>query len=421
MSSLMKAAAGVCLAALLTALGAAGAEATPAPTGNQKPVQIVFVLDTTGSMARLIEGAKRKIWSIATTILDENPDAEVQMGLVAYRDIGDEYVTKTFPLTKDIQGLYADLLSLQARGGGDWPESVNEALYLAVAKTNWDNRPFVDRIVFLVGDAPPHMDYEQDRKYQESLEIARKSGIIVNAVQAGGARDTERVWRSIAQLGHGRYLPIPQDGGKVVLIETPYDREIIELQIEINRTIVPYGSPEQQGGIRMKAEVSGGAPAPVSSEMAKYVNRAGKGKDAVTGEGDLVADIANGRKELSGVKEAELPAELRRLPPEGRAAAIEERSKRRTELAARMDTLVKQRDAYVAKQGAASKPAELVRRRREGDAARPDEEVRRDEGSPRLSTLFDRGSKRKKRSAIHLSPLAGRGPPKAASLRSRRG
>ena len=94
--------------------------------------------------------------------------------------------------------------------------------------------------------------------------------------------------------------------------------------------------------------------------MAKDVNRAGKGKDAVTGEGDLVADIANGRKELSGVKEAELPAELRRLPPEGRAAAIEERSKRRTELAARMDTLVEQRDAMSRSGGRRRpKPADL--------------------------------------------------------------
>jgi hypothetical protein len=352
LSTLAKASAGACLAVFAGVPFAPVADA--APVSNQKPVQVVFVLDTTGSMTNLIEGAKRKIWSIATTILDENPDAEVQMGLVAYRDIGDEYVTKTFPLTKDIQGLYADLLSLKARGGGDWPESVNEALYLAVAKTEWDNRPFVDRIVFLVGDAPPHMDYEQDRKYQESLEIARKSGVIVNAVQAGGARDTERVWRTIAQLGHGRYLPIPQDGGKVVVIETPYDREIIELQIEINRTILPYGLAPRQGAIRSKAEAGVAAPAPVSSEMAKYINRAGKGRDAVTGEGDLVGDIAAGRQQLSGVKEEELPEELRRLPPEGRAAAIDERSRRRAELAARMDALVKQRDVYVAKQAVLS-------------------------------------------------------------------
>ncbi|HEX3161266.1 MAG TPA: VWA domain-containing protein, partial [Pseudolabrys sp.] len=87
------------------------------PVARIKPVvEVAFVLDTTGSMGALIEGAKRKIWSIATAIVDANPDAEVRMGLVAYRDIGDDYVTKTFPLTKDIQDIYANLLELKARG-----------------------------------------------------------------------------------------------------------------------------------------------------------------------------------------------------------------------------------------------------------------------------------------------------------------
>ncbi len=112
----------------------AGARAGPV-------VEVVFVLDTTGSMAGLIEGAKRKIWSIATSIVDCSPDAEIRMGLVAYRDIGDEYVTKRFDLTTDIQDLYADLLRLRAAGGGDWPESVNEALYVAVTKMSWSARP----------------------------------------------------------------------------------------------------------------------------------------------------------------------------------------------------------------------------------------------------------------------------------------
>ena len=62
-------------------------------------VEVAFVLDTTGSMGGLLEGAKRKIWSIATSVVDTNPDADIRIGLVAYRDIGDEYVTKTFDLT----------------------------------------------------------------------------------------------------------------------------------------------------------------------------------------------------------------------------------------------------------------------------------------------------------------------------------
>jgi Mg-chelatase subunit ChlD len=185
-----------------------------ASISSAKPiVEVGFVLDTTGSMGPLIEGARRKIWSIATSIVDTNPDAEIRMGLVAYRDIGDEYVTKVFPLTTDIQDLYANLLELRARGGGDWPESVNEALHVGVTKLTWTQGDEVRRIMFLVGDAPPHMDYAQDVKSPEVMKIARERDIIVNAVQAGGARDTERVWREIAQMGRGRYIPIPQDGG----------------------------------------------------------------------------------------------------------------------------------------------------------------------------------------------------------------
>jgi Mg-chelatase subunit ChlD len=200
-------------------------------SAHAKPaVEVAFVLDTTGSMAALIEGAKRKIWSIATTIVDENPGADIRMGLVAYRDIGDEYVTKRIELTADIQDLYARLLELKARGGGDWPESVNEALHEGITKLSWTQGPEVSRIVFLVGDAPPHMDYAQDVKYPDVLKIARERDIVVNAVQAGEARDTMRTWREIAQMGNGVYIPIPQDGGKLVVIETPFDVEIFELQ-----------------------------------------------------------------------------------------------------------------------------------------------------------------------------------------------
>jgi hypothetical protein len=123
-----------------------------------------------------------------------------------------------------------------------------------VTKLSWTQGPEICRILFLVGDAPPHMDYAQDTKYPEVLRMARDRGILVNAVQAGGARDTERVWRTIAQMGHGRYIPIPQDGGHLVVIETPYDHEIIELQDEINGTVIPYGPRRQRSDVEHKTK-----------------------------------------------------------------------------------------------------------------------------------------------------------------------
>ena len=278
-------------------------------------VEVAFVLDTTGSMGGLIEGAKRKIWSIATAIVDSNPDADIRMGLVAYRDIGDDYVTKTFDLTTDIQDLYANLLELKARGGGDWPESVNEALDVAVNKLRWTPSGDARRIVFLVGDAPPHMDYAQDTKYPTTLAVAKQKDIIVNAVLAGDARDTERVWRDIAQNGNGRFIPIPQDGGQVVIIETPYDEDIIILQKEINGTVIPYGPRALQKRTEDKtmqlSQVAAAAPV-AASEMASYLNkRARVSSEAVTGDGDLVSDVAAGRSSFSAIKDEDLPDNLR--------------------------------------------------------------------------------------------------------------
>lgn len=322
---------------------------------HAKPVvEVAFVLDTTGSMAGLIEGAKRKIWSIATSILDQNPDAEIRMGLVAYRDIGDEYVTRKFDLTTDIQDLYGNLLQVKAQGGGDWPESVNEALDVAVNKLQWSKSNDSRRIVFLVGDAPPHMDYAQDTKYEVTMKVAQQKDIIVNAVLAGGARDTERVWRDVAQRGDGRFIAIPQDGGQVVIIETPYDEEIIILQNEINKTVIPYGPRALQQRTEQKtrqlSEVARAAPAS-ASDMASYINKRAKvSSEAVTGGGDLVADVASGSKKLDAIKDDELPETLQKLSMKERSAELDKQMAARKELNAKLAALVTKRDAYVAAQ-----------------------------------------------------------------------
>jgi hypothetical protein len=298
-------------------------------------------------MEGLIEGAKKKIWSIATTIAETNPDAEIKMALIAYRDIGDEFVTKTFPLSTDIQEMYAELLKYKAEGGGDWPESVNEALDIAVTKLKWGQSGKDKRIIFLVGDAPPHMDYAQDRKYQDTLKDARQRGIIVNAVQAGNAEDTMRIWRSIAQLGKGEYIPIPQDGGQVSIIVTPYDEEIRRIQILIDETIIPYGLLEVRQKVKTKIEISRSAPAPSAADSSTYILKKSKGRAAMTGSGDLVSDLEEGRVTMDKVKDEDLPEPIAALSREARAGKVKELSAMRARLSSDMAALVEKRDAFL--------------------------------------------------------------------------
>src|SRR6185436_20187442 len=93
----------------------------PPPSPPPKPpvIEVVFALDTTGSMGDLIGGAKQKIWSIANHIASGQPTPELRIGLVGYRDIGDAYVTKVYQLSGDLETVFKRLKSFRADGGGD--------------------------------------------------------------------------------------------------------------------------------------------------------------------------------------------------------------------------------------------------------------------------------------------------------------
>src|SRR5438876_4946883 len=113
------------------------AKERPAEKSEKPRIEVCFVLDTTGSMSDLIEGAKQKIWSIANEITSAKPTPDLRIGLIGYRDRGDDYVTKAFDLTNDIDAVYGHLQAFRAAGGGDMPESVNEALQEAVSNMSW--------------------------------------------------------------------------------------------------------------------------------------------------------------------------------------------------------------------------------------------------------------------------------------------
>ena len=317
-------------------------------------VEVAFVLDTTGSMGDLIDGAKRKIWSIATTITETNPNADIAMALVAFRDLGDDYVVRTEPLSEDIQGLYGKLTRLQADGGGDTPESVNQALDAAINGLQWSRGSKVRRIVFLVGDAPPHMDYPQERKYPHIVEQAVANGIIINTVQAGDMPETTGVWKEIAQYGRGRYMAIPQSGGEVSIIVTPFDDEILGLQHDLDGTVVPYGGLRQRSELGTKMREKAAAPASVQIENSEFYAKRLARKEVVTGGGDLIGDIANKDVDLAIIAPAELPEQLKSKTRAEQEAWVGELTAKRQKLESGMSEVMAKRDAYITEQRAAA-------------------------------------------------------------------
>jgi hypothetical protein len=212
---------------------------------KRRPVEVVFCIDTTGSMGGLLKTAKARIWTLCSQIARGSPTPELKVGLVAYRDKGDDYITRVIPLSRDLDAIHGELEKLQAQGGGDTPEHVNAALYDAVHKIKWSKDKKVMKIIFLVGDAPPHMDYPDDVKYPVTCKAALDKGIIINAVQCGEFRDCELAWKDIARKGAGEYVAIPQTGGLLDL-NTPFDADLARLGEALYKTALFYGSDEQK-------------------------------------------------------------------------------------------------------------------------------------------------------------------------------
>ena len=259
--------------------------AKTAPTSQSKPrIEVCFVLDTTGSMGGLIEGAKQKIWSIANEMISAQPTPELKLGLIGYRDRGDEYVVKSFSLTDDIDAIYGHLREFQAGGGGDAPESVNEALAEAIHKMPWSSDNKVLKIIFLVGDAPPHMDYPNGPKYPDLCREAAKKDLIINTIQCGEMAETKPIWQEIAKLSEGSYVGISQSGN-VAVISTPMDKELSRLNERIGATLIPYGDSKLQAEVHAKYAMAASAPVSAMADRLSYNSKTGK---AVQGRGELV-------------------------------------------------------------------------------------------------------------------------------------
>jgi Mg-chelatase subunit ChlD len=315
-------------------------------------IELVFALDTTGSMGGLIQAAKEKIWSIATTMSQAQPAPEIKMGLIAYRDRGDSYVTRVVDLSKDLDSVYASLMDFQAAGGGDGPESVNQALHDAVHKISWSQDQDAYRVVFLVGDAPPHMDYRNDVKYPQTLAQARARGIVINTIQAGGDDTTRLVWTKIAQAGQGQYAQVSQDGGAVA-ITTPFDKKIASLSKQLDDTRLYYGSKEEREKKRLKQEAADklhASASPASRARRAAFNASKSGKSNLLGENELVDDVASGRVELDAIDKKQLPAPMQAMAPHEQRALIGEKAKQRKALGEEIETLSAQRRDYLKKE-----------------------------------------------------------------------
>lgn len=307
---------------------------------NGHQIDVVFAVDTTGSMGGLIDGAKRTVWSIASHIRKTDAQADIRVGLVAYRDVGDDYVTRDFPLNGDLDAVFAELSSYQAAGGGDVPENVDAALDVTLHKMKW--RSGAKKIVFVVGDAPPASRGDVPT-YDELAREAASKHITINAIRAGHDSDTQVAFQQMAALGGGAFSSIQQDGG-VQQVATPYDDKMAELSAKIDSTMIIVGDEGVRRNFQAKMAAAEAAPAPAKADRAGYYATKGSGGRAAE---DLVGGVATGTMNWDGLADESLPAEMRGMDKAQLKQEVEKRAAQRAEAQKELGELAKKRDEYI--------------------------------------------------------------------------
>ena len=168
-------------------------------------LDLALVIDTTESMQFVIDEVKAHSEALVANLQRMVPTARI--GVVVYRDQGDEYVTKWSDLSFKTDKLRSFISNISAAGGGDWEEAVLEGVDAAVHELSWRKKS--KKIIILIGGSPPHPE-----------DVDALAGLIKKFRQDGGSLSTidvtdhlhlsfnRELWHSLH--GNAPFVPPPK-------------------------------------------------------------------------------------------------------------------------------------------------------------------------------------------------------------------
>lgn len=320
-------------------------------TEEQRLIDIVFCVDTSGSMERIIASAKMKIWSIVNDMVKAKPTPNLRIGLIAYAGEHDkkygDYPLKIFDLSEDLDDVYKNLHSSDFNTSGGSSECVGRAIRDAVEKMNWSKKMDVLKIMFVIGNEPADQDPDKEKHdYKKVASYAIKNDIIVNTIYGGDIEleKSEPQWQEIARLADGSYTRIDLSGG-VVSITTPFDKELAELSAKINTTYLAYGKMGEENRKKQSEQDENARKLGLMTEAERASSKAQK--FYVNSSWDLIDAFSQNKIKLEELKKEDLPKEMQEMSIEEQKSYIEKKLKDREEIKNKILELSKKREEFV--------------------------------------------------------------------------
>lgn len=190
-------------------------------------LDLLFTIDATGSMGDELAYIQAELEHI-TNAVRRGSQSDIRVGVVFYRDRTDLVPLAHIPFTRNINDVLAVMSRVNASGGGDYPEDMFAGLELALMNFDWRHQ--ANKVIVLVGDAPPQF-YRTNFDHQDAIDVAVENGIRILPVAASGAdRSTEFLFRAFGAATSTPYVYLTDDSGVgAPHMEADTDRVAVEM------------------------------------------------------------------------------------------------------------------------------------------------------------------------------------------------
>ena len=331
----------------------------PPEQKTSRKIQIALLLDTSNSMDGLIDQAKSQLWNIVNELAKARCDEgkpQLQIALYEYGNdnlpSSEGYIRLVTPLTSDLDQISKDLFALRTNGGNEF---CGQVIQTALKQLEWSRSANDLQLIYIAGNEP----FTQGNVYYKTAcADAKEKHVIVNTIHCGGFNEgINTSWKDGADITGGSYASIEQNR-KTVYIDSPYDQRIIELNVLLNHTYIPYG----HAGFEKKENQLAQDENARTYGSVNYVKRAVSKSSYVYDNKtwDLVDASKQSDFELEKISSKDLPEEMQSMSVTEKMNYIQQKSNERESISKEIQELNTKRDAYVAEQRISQNNEEML-------------------------------------------------------------
>ncbi|HPF12486.1 MAG TPA: vWA domain-containing protein [Flavobacteriaceae bacterium] len=316
---------------------------------SKHSIRVALLLDTSNSMDGLIDQAKAQLWDIVNELSyakcrHEQPNLEIALYEYGNDNLNSRegYIRKILGFTNDLDDVSKELFSLTTNGGSEYCGTV---IQKSLNQLDWGHDSDDLKMIFIAGNEP----FTQGNiDYRDAANNAKEKGVVVNTIFCGNySHGIDTKWKDGALLTYGDYMAIDHNK-ETIYVASPYDDAILQLNIQLNGTYIPYG---RYGKEKVAVQEAQDANAEEYSKANAVSRTVSKGSHFYKNSSwDLVDAESEANFDYDKLKEEELPKNLQGKTKTEIKAYVKSKKEERARIQKEIAELNKKRKDYVESQ-----------------------------------------------------------------------